>query len=681
MKTRTGGAVAVVFAVSALAVAATAHGASPLSGAGANCPPGYIEVSDGAAEYCVRDTRPTLSGRVIERTCGDKGCQVAPLRGVSVSAKARGKTPAQVTTGADGRWSIDVQAGRWKVTPALQDRSFDPASRTVVVKKRDVSNLNFAACGMAPEPRPRMPRIRAADQGDSLELSKKPVIVDRERGGTLSLKATIKILCPPDATLVADFLPIESFDPNEFAHGQPARVTEPVKPGVNKQTVSLRDLKVAPVVVSTGYTIAGMDTWVESARESGAVATPGGGRLIYSDYPEYIASTTGQHPFANFQGLGHEVEGVLYRQPQSVTAGGKFRLYFNPENRTDRAKQICMVATSPKRRPVRLTGGPSGLKVDPGDPVRAGHDALVLYERARRNPPGAAATVPAKGGWARCLAGLPPAGTSNSVANGLFDFKASGPLRIGLVVVNSKRAADLVGAPLKFGFADAGSPKGDPKRKYTSDYPLFNPSESEGHVEGTFPYNEVKVKVPYDIDSYMRSETRLADKQTITGEQYLPALDDGKTYLTGNYGVRYRVTVTAKGKPGREAQVILSPRGAGDQGGYVNAYSGVLALAASPGEPFSIPKKMSGGDRVKCPNPAENTGEDKVKCSNKGIGIGVVDAAGRFEFEMIPPGGATLPLALLLSPAYIHAKGEVRTPSGGILAKDSEVIPLRPDKP
>lgn len=87
-----------------------------------------------------------LSGRAIARKCDHARCQEKPLPGVSVSATAPGEDPGQVSTGADGRWSIEVPTGTWKVTPVLQDRSFEPTARTVVVKDRPVSKLDFETC-------------------------------------------------------------------------------------------------------------------------------------------------------------------------------------------------------------------------------------------------------------------------------------------------------------------------------------------------------------------------------------------------------------------------------------------------------------------------------------------------------------------------------------------------------
>ena len=614
-----------------------------------------------------------------------------------VRVTARGARTYSATAGIGGAYNMKVKKGRYAVSArpycVVGAAGCKPSKTVKVTSGAQQVDFHLPYCPAGP------PAVGAAQSGDRLDLSPKPVTVDRDTGGRVSLTATIKATCAVGARLVVDFLPIVSFlHRSQFDTTAPplGTVIRPLRPRAKTQTVQIpgtnRGLKVAPVVVKPGYTIAGMNRWIKPFNPSSGLAIPGGGQLIYSDYPESLAPTTGlgsRGLTATVPSLGDEVEGILYKQPDPLTAAGAFRLHFNHENRTTRGKQICMVATNRGSDPVRLEYGPNGVAMNGGDPVRAGRDALLEYEGARRNiGPRRQDEIGAGDTLARCLLrqpqGLPAArGGARPVATGLFDLSTSGPLQIGLVAVNVKRAPAFEKEPTTFQFADASHAKGNPNRTYETDGHLFNSKETLGHVEGTFPYNEVSVPVLYGADGGERFAILLADNPARAPLEYIAALDDPGIRLTGNYGVRYRVTVVVIGTEGREVQVLLNPRGAGEQaGGFVNAYSGVVRVSGEPSKLLRIPAKMGKEDRVRCLRTRENeTSGDKVTCNDKAVGVGIVKAGDTLTFEMIPPAGSTLPLALVLLPASIHVEGRVESAAGNRMLSASKDIPLRPDAP
>ncbi len=90
------------------------------------------------------DEKSTISGRVVETDCSGTGCKVSGLPSVGITATS-GKGTARSTTGNDGRYSLQVEKGGWKVTPSLGGRDFDPASRSVTVNG-DASGVDFRTC-------------------------------------------------------------------------------------------------------------------------------------------------------------------------------------------------------------------------------------------------------------------------------------------------------------------------------------------------------------------------------------------------------------------------------------------------------------------------------------------------------------------------------------------------------
>ncbi len=70
------------------------------------------------------------------------------LAGVAVTAAGNGGGSA--TTKRDGRYSIEVEPGRYRVTPSLENRDFDPPSSPVTVAKGGTAPADFRTCA---EPR------------------------------------------------------------------------------------------------------------------------------------------------------------------------------------------------------------------------------------------------------------------------------------------------------------------------------------------------------------------------------------------------------------------------------------------------------------------------------------------------------------------------------------------------
>jgi hypothetical protein len=529
--------------------------------------------------------------------------------------------------------------------------------------------------GAAPDRR----GAHAAAAGTAISLiGSSRVTLDATTGGTLCVTGEVRSAqALAGAGVRIDLSPGSAFgDASQFANlsADTGTLTKSVdvSAGGTDDSATFTGLKVDSVVVRDGFTIRGMNAWM---RDGWTPASPPqvsreGGRLVYSDYPEFIGPSTRVHGLVHRGGDRAAIEGILYKETgKTMAADGAhhdFRVYFNHENKTDAKKTICIVATNPGSAKVRLTERARGIVVDPGDAVRAGHDALAAYEQSRRHPHPTSHTIAKHGAWAACVLGhpLPPVkGKTAAVANGIIDFSASGEVQIGVVIVNHDRAKSLEHRTTRFEFADAQHPTGDAKRTYARDKPLFNPEEPTGHVSGTFPYNAVKLTLNYDLAAGRRSAVMIGPSGALD-RQYQPATDTHKV-LIGNYGVQYEITIHATGDTGERAQVLLNPRGAGPHqdptthNKYVNAYAGVIDVPASP-----LPKA-----------PLSVPAVDKVRCNDRGIGIGTATAGAKFTFGMMPPGGATLPLALVVSPAYIKEASTLTTSSGNAMATP-RIIPL-----
>lgn len=487
--------------------------------------------------------------------------------------------------------------------------------------------------------------------------------------------------------------------------------------------------KILPSVVANGHTLGTMEKWSNGGwtKEPAAKAQRSGGYLVFSDSPEYLAPTTQTLP--SKQEGGNQAEGVLYRETGGTFAATasrhSFRLYINHENRTSITKSICFVFTSDASG-TTVALQHSGLKVNRGDPVAAGRAALEAYEASRRHSAtGAAKVVSPTTGYAECPAGaqlgpaeflgykitttteessvnpktgkpvkkkvqksrlvqkkpsklgpgetVAPSYSPADVVNGIFDYTASGgDVQVGVVIVDSANVTKFREAPLSYKFADQAHPNGDPSRTYASGA-LANAGET--HVSGTFPYDTVKVTLPtYDENDGKAVGALLAGSRNSEAEQYAPAVDNKNAYDTGNYGVFYQVEVKTKGESGELAQVLLNPRAVGKDEALkvTNGFAGVVDVPAASGE--------SAGEEIPAPAKGQpGVGETGNLIDRKyGIGLGRVAANKSFSLEFMPPGGASLPVAVVLAPAYVKAEGTLTYDGGKTVKAEPKIFALQP---
>jgi len=469
-------------------------------------------------------------------------------------------------------------------------------------------------------------------------------------------------------------------------------------------TLALNGFKIAPgQVVKNGFTLSGLNKWSlkQDPDKAGWLGTSPGNvtlgedHLVYSDRPEYLDDGTQVITDKGLVAGGNDVEGVLYRETGGTYATGKssdFRVYLNHENRTDRGKSICVVISNPATKGrVTVNELYSGQSSNAADPVKAGQQALQDWESSRHSPHPSSEVVAGGDAWARCLPSEPggnpfetlapassyttkgPGGKSvtipvHRVINAILDFSASGRVQAGVVVINSgkDRVMKFEKEPLQFEFE--GGPK-DAKRTYEDAGQLENAGEASGHVRGTFPYDTVSVtigsfigpvgKFQYNLDAAVRYGVRIVSRAEDPRE-YAPALDTG-TYNDGNYGVLYTVSIPAVGLAGEQDQVLINPRGIGpvynDDGdylGYTNGYDGVVDAPGPLGPEIPIPNltdpNLANQTNLDCPTVAPST---NLICTDLGVGIGLAKANQTFTFAFMPPGGAALPVAVVLNPAFI----------------------------
>jgi hypothetical protein len=520
-------------------------------------------------------------------------------------------------------------------------------------------------------PKGQEPPLKPADEcagcGPTLTVVAAATRIDPQGGGTLSIKATVRT--PANKAIKNAKLQVEVSPATGLKAVSAAAVSVVVGdvPEKSTRTTTLKPVPLAPVVVADGGTIPGMNTWTTNGWSTNrGVAILGGGDLVYSDSPEYLATSTST---SGGKG-GVNGEGVLYAQRGSTTSGTRrpdFRVYLNHENRTARPKALCLVFTSPTGGAVTVSRGPLGLAKRFANPVAAGKLALINYEQSRRaDSRPKPLTVPAGGAVADCVTTIGQKKGYAEVANGIFDFTSSGPVQVGVVAVNAGRAPGFERDPLGFRFIDDAHPQGNPNRSYTTDAPLKNAGET--HVSGTFPYNEVDVKLPrFEPDNGTRIGVRLAGKPQDDPHEYTRSVDTGQINL-GNYGVFYNVTVDIGGTPEQSAQLLLNPRAVGhnEAAKVTNGYAGVVDVPATP-----IVQKPSR------PPIGTPTGDKNLTDPDLGIGIGRAAGASTFSFSFMPPGGASLPVAVIASPAFVTVKATL-TYSGGHIDSKPVTITLRP---
>jgi hypothetical protein len=568
----------------------------------------------------------------------------------------------------------------------------------------------------------------AADASDcppSVSLNGSPVTVKPDSGGKLDLSATVST---GTAGVKGGSLAV-TLSPSIVLAGK-ASLKEDVGnlPKRSSKTFPM-PADIAPTVVADGHTLGTMEKWSKEGWKHEPVpkATREGGYLVFSDSPEYIAPTTQILPSG--QEGGNEIEGVLYQETGATFAATPqrpaFRLYVNHENRTSVAKSICFVFTSDAPG-TTVTQVHEGMDVKRGDPVAAGRAALEAYEGSRRGSAGGAAQpVPTSTGDAECpigaqlapdkLAGykltktvdetvvdpktgkkvkkhvstsktvgskpsgkLAPGETVSpvyaaEVLNGIFDYTAAGgDVQVGVVVIDSSHVGAFLADPLHYKFADEAHPSGDPSRTYPSGGTLVNAGES--HVSGTFNYDTVKVTLPeYDENDGKAIGALLAGNPKEEGEQYEQAIDTHATD-TGNYGVFYQVEVATKGEEGEIAQVLLNPRAIGKdlKLKVVNGFAGLV----------DVPSAASGelGSEIAAPALGQPGVGSSGNLTDKkyGIGLGSVAANKSFSFEFMPPGGASLPVAAVLAPAYVKAKAKLTYDGGKTVDSEPKIFALRP---
>jgi hypothetical protein len=493
-----------------------------------------------------------------------------------------------------------------------------------------------------------------------LSLKAKIIAQSSVENGSLDVRLSPKLVVPKTKSLTADV--------GSLAAGTTKKI------GVSGG-------HLAPTVVADGHTIAGMNAWAKANRtwHNPALPSPtfGGGRLVYSDYPEYVDDSTqigkgGRTP-------GKAVEGILYSEHGTTAAADPsnqdFRVYFNHENRTGVAKAVCLVFSAGKSGE-SVTPERIGIANSGGDPVATGKEALMAY---LTSSPGTTIPISTKVGKktqpvrAVCPQGASLGTHNGSVASGIVDYTAAGPatVQVGMVVVNSGDEGAFKRDPLGYSFKPAGSHP----YTYASHKQLYNAHEQRGHVDGTFPHNQISMSVepctptclPYDANGgkawgglILGNPKKDVNDGGVPEDrpQYERATDTGKLDY-GGYGMLYDLTVPVDGKKGESAQVILNDRGLGHQSRVNGAYQGVVQVNGTTIE-TPLAGQPGTGHSGNLTNP------------DYGIGIGQVKPGGAFDLQMIPPAGSTFPLGIVLAPAYVRLKGILTFHNGLKVASDPD---------
>jgi hypothetical protein len=442
------------------------------------------------------------------------------------------------------------------------------------------------------------------------------------------------------------------------------------------KTVSVTGGQLTPTVIADGHTLGGMNAWATANPANYGwhnQAMPpiqwAGGRLVYSDYPEFLDSNTQVGPTGIATGVN--VEGVLYKEGPGTYAAfpghEDFRLFFKHENRTKVGKQVCVVfqaTTAGEKVSIQRQGI---VNLDGSDPVRIGRDALVAYYAS---PPGGTMAISTRVGLQTepVKAYCPTSGALGTAygagSTGIIDYQASGPgsLSVGVVVLNAGQpATDFVLNPLGYHFLT----KNKTPYTYATGPDLYNFLEQAGHVAGTFPHDILKTPIepcnpacaPYDEETgSLWGAVILGDPNKplpIGAPEDRPEYEqslDTKKFNIGNYGVQYAMTIPTTGPKGEVDQVLLNDRGLG-AAGVNNAFADVVQ---ADGTEIFTPIKGQPG--------VGNTGN--LTDANYGIGVGIVDASSTFSLDLIPAAGSTFPLAIVLAPAYLEMYGTL-TYTGG----------------
>jgi hypothetical protein len=407
----------------------------------------------------------------------------------------------------------------------------------------------------------------------------------------------------------------------------------------------------------------------------------GGGDLVFSDNPEYLAATTADS-------LGHThgefIEGVLYKQTSQstllpgsgpLTSNGTFRLYMNHENRTTVPKRLYYVITNPSTvDSVDVSMGNFGIAHKPGDPVVAGQRALEQYlggaVASAIPPPSLPPNQPCAGSalfttiphgmtcvffvYELSQPTVTNEGTYPDVVNFIADITTTGPVQVGVVAVNGapNNYSNFEVLPLNYEFNNTIG------LTYQTDQ-LVNLTE-KGHVHGTFPYNHVQVRIPYAVANADRYGWRLGDN-TPSSPEYAVSRDAIPSLNIGNFGVQYVVSIVPSGaQSGMATQVLIEPRGARPRTDSTTGNAVAAEVTTSSiASPFAVP----------C--------NGKITDPNTGAGVGFVLGNDTFVLNLIPPAGDTMPIAVVLGPAYVKNTATATAPSGA--TSSSSLVLQLPD--
>ena len=98
-----------------------------------------------------------------------------------------------------------------------------------------------------------------------------------------------------------------------------------------------------------------------------------------------------------------------------------------------------------------------------------------------------------------------------------------------------------------------------------------------------------------------------------------------------------------------------------------NGYAGLVDVPATPG-----------GAKPAAPAIPTPAGDRNLTDPDLGIGIGRAPGGRKFTFSFMPPGGASLPVAVVVGPAYLTIKA-ILTYDGGRVESAPKTIALKPN--
>jgi hypothetical protein len=305
-----------------------------------------------------------------------------------------------------------------------------------------------------------------------------------------------------------------------------------------------------------------------------------GGKLLLSDSPEEFTET-----------------GVLYTD----VVEGDTRLFYHHVNGMLYDKKVAVVLENTTDKPVKVTVYRHGVAGPHGDYLLVGKTAQLKYFDSSgpyviELPAKSAELLDTKAAEAR----IKP----KQLVNGIYDFIASGPVRVKVMAVGAYA---------------------DPLREREKAKIL--PHDIH-HLRGTFPFaNRLKLSDQvYNGKENGPQVITLGDGVTDTFITGTDATDGSSVLNYGNYGVLYQIFLpTAPGSSNTELK--LNPRG--------GVYAGALELKVNT---KVQPAVGTPGDRTFLEHPSTATHVGYLKA----------DAAQWIHF--MPPGASNLPVKLILTP-------------------------------